>query len=555
VYALGKILAAMLARPVSGGRSDEVAGGAALPAANSGRVGGSDATLAADSGRLSGNDHVVSDEPTARRRRDSGPQRREPAEAAPSPARRARESADTASLREVIRRATSAEPSQRFADAAHMLCELIDELAREAGSGSDALGSAAAPAASSIARAPTLQPMAAGPNLAARSGGRAVGTPAPLPIPLPATAAPRSRAFLVVESLLAVSLLVAGAGSVLRMLAARNERNQASHSAAVRVSVPAHTREETKLNAALAAPSVVGSDTSARGTGIAPAAAVVSPPSTTTATATTPSAATTGTATPSAATTGTATPRSAASGALTPSTSTGAPTPSAASSGVATTTERSTSAAPPTTFSALSNARTPVGAASANAATANAAPSSATSIASKTSPTPSAQPASSPALSARDSAPSPRPKAGTRDPWQDPVPTQLNGLLVQATSGGEGGEWTIRHLQEFNQTHPDDTRGHLLLARFYLNRLWRSDAVAQYALALQRDPSVRGTPDLLPILLDIVAQGRAAAPAQALIEKYWGRDALPEVDTALGRVTNPDAARRVHDLSARLIGK
>jgi serine/threonine protein kinase len=595
VYAVGKILATMLARPSASGMSAAIPGdgNARVADDSSARIADNGGDLRADdsSARITdtGSKPRASDAPTddsrsarsragqsaagpktggdavARRRRDSGSQPRQSSGTPTAPLARAGQDADTTGLREVIRRATSAEPTARFADAAHMLCELIDELAREsAGNADSAPAIAASRAPSTPPSAPFLQPMAAGSGRPARSGARVGGSSAPLPIPLPATPTPRGRAFLVVESLLAVSLLIAGAGSVMRMLAARNERAQANHSAAKAVTVPGDPKQETKINPVLAAPAPNRpSATDATGRPAPPpsaakgASATVLGPAdrnsdldkTQADTARHVGASVSDTA--SATTAAPAGAKPSATAAASSADPTALPTLPAA----ATTPPSAAATTPPsaaTNAPAVSGAKTPPSASSAESMPHAAA----TTIPITATPTGMSGAASANASKGADAQPtlSTRIKAGSRDPWQDPVPPQLNGLLAQAASGGEGSDWTVRHLQEFNQSHPDDPRGHLLLGRFYLNRMWRSDALAQFAIALQRDSSLRGTPELLPLLVDIVAQGRATVPAQALIEKYWGRDALPEVDSALGRVTNPDAARRINDLSARLYG-
>lgn len=171
--------------------------------------------------------------------------------------------------------------------------------------------------------------------------------------------------------------------------------------------------------------------------------------------------------------------------------------------------------------------------------------------ASSTSPQPSAA-APAPASSLK-------PKLGKgappRDPWLDPMPKELQKLRASAAGGAVGDKATIETLRLYNREHPNDTRGFLVTARFYLNRFWRSDGVLQLAAALERDPTVRGAPEILPALLEVVAEGKGTGTAEALIEKVYGTGAVPAIDQALDRVKTQSAALRLSTLSERLLAR
>lgn len=53
-------------------------------------------------------------------------------------------------------------------------------------------------------------------------------------------------------------------------------------------------------------------------------------------------------------------------------------------------------------------------------------------------------------------------------------------------AGEYGSERAITLLRKYSSDHPDDARGHLLLARLYLNRHWHADAIGQYSAAYRR---------------------------------------------------------------------
>ncbi|HKP61334.1 MAG TPA: hypothetical protein VJV78_31615, partial [Polyangiales bacterium] len=127
------------------------------------------------------------------------------------------------------------------------------------------------------------------------------------------------------------------------------------------------------------------------------------------------------------------------------------------------------------------------------------------------------------------------------------------GLPALVASGAIGDEGLVARLRNYIYAHPNDPRGSLLLGKLYLNRLWRSDGIAQFARALQIDPSVRAAPEILPALLEVVAQGKSTATAEDLIIKIYGSDAVPVIDRQLESVTSPAAVQRLSALSERLL--
>jgi hypothetical protein len=90
-----------------------------------------------------------------------------------------------------------------------------------------------------------------------------------------------------------------------------------------------------------------------------------------------------------------------------------------------------------------------------------------------------------------------------------------------------------RTLTGFAARHPEDARPFLLLARIYLSRRWRADAIDEYDRAYRRDPSARGDPQMLEDLVALVPHRTAGSAAEALIEEAYGAEALPAVERAL----------------------
>jgi hypothetical protein len=122
-----------------------------------------------------------------------------------------------------------------------------------------------------------------------------------------------------------------------------------------------------------------------------------------------------------------------------------------------------------------------------------------------------------------------------------------------ALNGAPGGEGTVKAIREYNRDHPNDVRGNLVIGQLYCNRFWRTDCVEELGTALERDPTVRGAPEVLPALLDMVAQGKVPALAQRLIIKAYGSEALDPIDQAFGEIRNPEYAARLHSLRLKLM--
>jgi serine/threonine protein kinase len=139
-----------------------------------------------------------------------------------------------------------------------------------------------------------------------------------------------------------------------------------------------------------------------------------------------------------------------------------------------------------------------------------------------------------------------------QNPWLEPLPAALVGVHDIVARGGHGDELLLQKLRSYNLIHANDPRGCILLGGIYLNRMWRSDAIQQFALAIERDRSARGAPELLPRLLRLVMLGKATAEAQRVIVQHYGLEALPAIDAALAEVTSAATATRLHDLAAEI---
>ncbi|HKU37362.1 MAG TPA: serine/threonine-protein kinase [Polyangiales bacterium] len=153
-------------------------------------------------------------------------------------------------------------------------------------------------------------------------------------------------------------------------------------------------------------------------------------------------------------------------------------------------------------------------------------------------------PAANPAL--------PRPAA--RNPWlRGALPRELRDVRKVIASGSRGSDRTIVNLRKYNREHVMDPRGHLLLARLYLNRDWHKDALNQFSIAYQRDPSSRGAPEMLAALIGCLVSGQALAEADKLLVGIYGAEATPAVDRAIkAHAADAKLVQRLQSVRARL---
>jgi len=152
----------------------------------------------------------------------------------------------------------------------------------------------------------------------------------------------------------------------------------------------------------------------------------------------------------------------------------------------------------------------------------------------------------------RKAPPAARPAA--RNPWTvSAVPPVLFRAKQQLDAGERPRESTVKALRAHASQNRDDPRPYLLLARIYLGRRWRSDALDRYERAYDRDPSVRGDPQMLADLVGLVSHEKVGRRAARQVEKIYGAEALPVVDAALAAPDLPSkSAKRLRDLRTKI---
>jgi serine/threonine-protein kinase len=150
----------------------------------------------------------------------------------------------------------------------------------------------------------------------------------------------------------------------------------------------------------------------------------------------------------------------------------------------------------------------------------------------------------------------PKQRSAARNPWRLAVPKELRALRSAVQAGGRGSDHMIASLRRYNRQHPNDVRGHLLLAGLYLNRDWRADGIAQYSIAYDIDPSSRGAPEMLSNLVGMVAHGFAVNDAEKFIEHAYRTEAIAAIDRAMrARHDDARAVSRLTGLKARLTAR
>jgi hypothetical protein len=142
------------------------------------------------------------------------------------------------------------------------------------------------------------------------------------------------------------------------------------------------------------------------------------------------------------------------------------------------------------------------------------------------------------------------PRAPARDPWRGATPPELRKLRTRIDTGQRGNARTLGELRRYNREHPEDPRGHLLLARLFVNRGAWNEAAAQYRLAFARDASSRGDPRMLQDLLRAAGLDGSSERASELLRTIYGREALGAIVQARLQARSPDERARLDRLAS-----
>lgn len=124
------------------------------------------------------------------------------------------------------------------------------------------------------------------------------------------------------------------------------------------------------------------------------------------------------------------------------------------------------------------------------------------------------------------------------------IPETLARARTRLDAGDPLPPRQLRDLVSYARDDPEDPRGHLLIARAYVARGWKSRAVTRYRRAFEADPSARGDTSMSTDLLRFAQQGLPQSRAAHALLAVYGRESLPDIERALA-VRAPDAPASV----------
>lgn len=111
-----------------------------------------------------------------------------------------------------------------------------------------------------------------------------------------------------------------------------------------------------------------------------------------------------------------------------------------------------------------------------------------------------------------------------------------------------------REIYGWIRNHREDVRGHLVLSRAFMSRGWYTAAFERYGHLFGDFPEeTQADPQSLRDLIEIVGQGDDMLDVVfPMIRRYYGRDALPEVEAALAATDRRRETRQLSALQRRL---
>ncbi len=149
-----------------------------------------------------------------------------------------------------------------------------------------------------------------------------------------------------------------------------------------------------------------------------------------------------------------------------------------------------------------------------------------------------------------------------RDPFAEPLPPELVDIAARVAnvSGrrplSSGDE---RALRAWDAAHPTDVRARMLLARAEANRRYQltyERALEHYEQAYERDPTVRGDPEMRADVLEMARSdgGVLRRNTRAFAARAYGHELLDDVDRAIAEVGGDrDALQRLEELRGAIL--
>jgi len=145
------------------------------------------------------------------------------------------------------------------------------------------------------------------------------------------------------------------------------------------------------------------------------------------------------------------------------------------------------------------------------------------------------------------------PREDAKNPWRGAIPSTLKKLRTHAQKHWRGDDRAVSWLRRYNREHPEDPRGHLVLATLFDNREWYSDALTQYAFAYQKAPSSRGDTSMLRNLIAIASLEPTTDRSTDLLAEIYGDEAKAALTQAISNAANdPDTQARLQRVLTRV---
>jgi hypothetical protein len=121
------------------------------------------------------------------------------------------------------------------------------------------------------------------------------------------------------------------------------------------------------------------------------------------------------------------------------------------------------------------------------------------------------------------------------DPFAGELPALILDAQLQQQAGNLLDIGIQRQLFDFGRAKTEDPRPWILLARDSMERDWVGFAMSQYGLALRADARVTRAHDVLSDVLQTAVNYTSVeeSDANALLQEYWGLDALPAIEREL----------------------
>lgn len=130
-------------------------------------------------------------------------------------------------------------------------------------------------------------------------------------------------------------------------------------------------------------------------------------------------------------------------------------------------------------------------------------------------------------------APDPVPAPDRADPWAGELPAPLAEAYPRTERHERFSRDELAPLYAYSKAHPDDSRGHLVLARAFADLGWFTPAIQRYEQAADADPEARNDPRMLDDVMPLLGHADLHEAAQRLVTKVYGADAVPRLEAYL----------------------